>query len=342
MLKSNNSIWKRPLFLLPYVCMAAALFACIEPVPDEFPQCIAKKNGDETDGCSCATITIPAKSTGLWEPEFSPDGLRLYFSNWPFGPQTDLYVITRDQDTEPFAAQTAQRLPESINSSKSDRGICVIRGADGADHIYFVSEREGPGSIYETSIPVNAGKPVLSSSQVTYKLQGTVSQTTVLNVYVYPDEAAMIFNGPGVCNARFFVARKAGDHTWNVDPEATAMVEEINQWADSKDLEDPCGWPCDGSCGLLDPHVSQDGQALYFVRTGDIYRAQWDSATGAFLGSTITPISEIEKKVCPHPQRTELWVEGPTTYRDRAGYLWLFYHSAGQFGRIGGYRWPAE
>lgn len=183
MLKVNYSFCKRAFLLLLHVCWTSCLFSCIEPVPDEFPQCIAKKNGDQTDGCSCATITIPEASTGLWEPEISPDGLRLYFSNWPFGPQTDLYVIVRNTDTEPFAAQTAQRLPESINSNKSDRGACVIRGADGSDRIFFVSEREGPGSIYETSISIIDGKPVLNSSITTHKIQGSVSQTTVLNVY---------------------------------------------------------------------------------------------------------------------------------------------------------------
>jgi hypothetical protein len=340
MLKVNDSLYKRAFLLLLYGCWTSCLFSCIEPVPDEFPQCIAKKTGDQTNGCSCATISIAEKSNGLWEPEFSPDGLRLYFNNWPFGPQTDLYVIVRNTDTEPFAAQTAQRLPETINSNKSDRGACVIRGADGSDRIFFVSEREGPGSIYETSIPIIDGKPVLNSSITTHKIQGSVSQTTVLNVYVYPDESAMIFNGPGVCSARFFIAKKADDYTWNVDPEANAIVQEINQWADSKDLEEPCGWPCEASCGLLDPHVTQDGRSFYFVRTGDIYRAQRDSETGSFLGSTITQISEIETNVCPHPQRAELWVEGPTTHLDTGGYFWLFYHSAGQFGRIGGYRWP--
>ncbi|GEM_PF-4243166 len=324
--------WKR-------VCWAAVLLVCVVPVSDDFPQCVAKQDGDQANGCTCATITLPVNSLGLWEPEFSPDGLRLYFSNWPFGAQTDLFVITRDSDTAPFVAQTAERLPSSINSDRSDRGVNVIRGADGSDRIFFVSERESAGRIYEASIPIVAGKPALPASVTVHRLQGSVDQMTVINVYVYPDESAMIFNGPGVCTARFSVARKAGDHTWNVDAAAGNMVQQINQWADKKDLEEPCGWPCSGSCGLLDPHVTRDGRALYFVRTGDIYRADWDPRTGAFLGSTVTQIGEIEARVCQHPQRQELWVEGPTTYLDARGDFWLLYHSANLLGRIGAYRW---
>ncbi len=331
--------------LLKQVYRVALLLICIVPAStvsasDDFPQCVAKQNGDQANGCSCATITLPADSQGLWEPEFSPDGLRLYFSNRPFGPQTDLFVITRNNDTEPFAAQTAAKLPPAINSERSDRGVNVIRGTDGSDHIFFVSERESAGRIYEASIPIAAGKPVLPPSVTVHRLQGSVDQTTVLNLYVYPDESIMIFNGPGVCTARFTVARKTDEHTWDVDPTANQMVQQINQWADNKDGEEPCGWPCSGSCGLLDPHVTADGEALYFVRAGDIYRARRDAQTGAFLGSTVTQITAIEERVCPHRNRQELWVEGPTTYLDSAGDLWLLYHSASLLGRIGAYRWP--
>ncbi len=322
--------------ILPAYGIAAGLASW----PGDQPMCVAKMGADRANGCPCAVIGLPPRSTGLWEPEFSADGLRLYFSNAPFGPTTDIFVITRSSDYVPFSGQEAQRLPEAVNSTRSDRAVSVVQRVNSVDHLFFVSERESAGRIYEAIIPLERGIPVLESPISVRRIEGGISKLVVLNVYVYPDEATIITNGPSVCESRFIVARKVGDHTWEVDS-ASKLVAEINSWADQKDMEEPCGWPCDGSCGLLDPHVTQDGQALYFVRAGDLYRAMFNEAKQLFSGNTVRKISEIEGPACPHAERRQLWLEGPTTHLDASGELWLFYHSAGQHGRIGAYGWPA-
>lgn len=76
-------------------------------------------------------VHFPGADHGLWEPEFSEDGLRLYFAHFPFGPRADLYFVSRKSESDSFADQRAEEVPLLNEHGRSDRGASVLTDADG-------------------------------------------------------------------------------------------------------------------------------------------------------------------------------------------------------------------
>jgi hypothetical protein len=321
-------------------CIGALAASAALAGPPQTPSCAAVSKNDRLSECECAAITFPGSNHGLWEPDFSGDGLRLYFNNHPFGPKTDLYFLTRSSDSEPFTDQRAEKVPLVNSDGRSDRGASVLTDPDGCDRIFFVSERASAGDVYEAKSRRNSsGKCVWSKPR---PLEGgdELNEKCVLNVNALEGGKRLITNGPSVCDARLTVWERSAKGQWlrRTDPSDpdVASLEVVNRWGDVEDKRNRCGFPCfRGGCGILDPHITRDGKHLFFVRKGDIYHAPYPvTSTDA-----IRRIDALEVSACPHPRSRKPWLEGPGTHTDAKGNRWLFYHFAGFRGRLGAHRW---
>lgn len=292
--------------------------------------CLAKIKRDPFNKSNSRLEINLKKGSGIWEPDFSEDGKRLYFNNLPFGNKTDLYLLIKNGQDWSFAPRLV-RLDTVNNSKYSDRGISVISDEHGCDHIYFIAMRKRTsGRVYEArqiwrsdeGCVNEDGAPVFRKPQL---VPGNINDASIISIDVFPDKKTMVLSGPGVFNARLTLAKKEiqpdGSYEWNITN--SQAFRKINEYADKNKTH-----------GIIDPYIGPDGRNLFFVISGNIYSAQWNKEEGLFDNTVQLDAIDIELK--KKYGQSKPWTEGPTSTVVNNEHLLVFHQASFWGGRIWG------
>lgn len=292
--------------------------------------CLAKITRDPFKKSNCRLEIDLKKGSGIWEPDVSEDGKRLYFNNLPFGNKTDLYLLIKNGQDWSSAPQLV-RLDTVNNPRYSDRCVSVISDEHGCDRMYFITMRKRTsGRVYEArqrwrpaqGCVTKNGSPVFSKPQM---VPGNINDTSIISIDVFPDKKTMVLSGPGVFNARLTLAKKDiqpdGSYEWNITN--SHVFKKVNDFADTNKTH-----------GIIDPHISPDGRNLFFVISGNIYSAQWNKEEGLF--DNIVKLDVLDRELKKRYGQSKPWTEGPTSTVIDDEHVLIFHQASFWGGRIWG------